>query len=131
MARVLNEETRRLYESTIPQSQIPTLDSLLDFVSQRCKILANIDSNAEQLSVQTVGKKNKGGPPEKSSLTVTSQTNESKCTYCEHEHPLYRCFSFKQKPAAYRRNFVSKNGVCFMYLTQGHRAKSCSATFKC
>lgn len=131
-ARVLDVETRRLYEASIPQSEIPTLDSLLDFVSQRCKILENIGTTDKtEMSVKTTGKKNKGATYGKSSLTVTSQSNDSKCVHCEHEHPLYRCFSFKKKPVTARRKFVSNNGVCFICLRQGHQAKSCTSMFKC
>lgn len=60
-ARALDIETRRLYETGILKSEIPTLDSLLDFVSQRCKILENIGTtqNKAEMSDKNVSKKNK------------------------------------------------------------------------
>jgi hypothetical protein len=128
--RVLDVETKRLYEASIPQSEILTLDSLLDFVSQRCKILENIGTTADkmELGVKTTGKKSKDGSSGKSSLTVTSRLNSSKCAYYKNDHPLYRCFSFKQKPMIARRKFVNNNGVCFICLLQGHQSKSCLST---
>lgn len=131
-ARVLDIETRRLYEASIPQSEIPTLDSLLDFVSQRCKILENIGTTADrtELNVKSITKKGKG-PFGKSSLTAISQSNGLKCVYCKHDHPIYRCFVFKQKSVAARRKFVSNNGICFVCLNLGHQAKSCPSMLKC
>ncbi|XP_060860374.1 uncharacterized protein LOC132937587 [Metopolophium dirhodum] len=130
-ARVLDTETRRLYEASIPQSEIPSLDNLLDFVSQRCKILENIGTIAERVeqNVKSTAKKGKGGAPVKHSFAATS--NGIKCIFCEQDHPLYRCFAFKQKSVAARRKFVSNNSVCFICLKSGHPAKSCTSTFKC
>ncbi|KAL4083901.1 hypothetical protein QTP88_029217 [Uroleucon formosanum] len=130
-ARVLDVETRRLYEASIPQSEIPTLDNLLDFVSHRCKILENIGTIAEKVeqNVKSAAKKGKGGAPGKQSLAATSTA--MKCIFCEQDHPLYHCFAFKQKSVAARRKFVSNNSVCFICLRLGHSAKSCTSTFKC
>ncbi|CAH1725392.1 unnamed protein product [Aphis gossypii] len=130
-ARVLDVETRRLYEASIPQTEMPSLDSLLDFVSRRCKILENIGTTADKVeqNVKVAAKKSKGGTPGKYSLTTTS--SGVKCIFCEQDHPLYRCGAFKQKSVAARRKFVSGNGVCFICLKSGHAAKACTSTFKC
>lgn len=130
---MLDVETRRLYEAIMVQSEIPTLDSLFDFVSRRCKILENLGTTADKIdpSVKTTEKRGKEGQPGKSSLTVTSQLNYSKCAYCDHNHPLYCCSSFKQKLITYRKKFISNNGVCFICLRQGHQVKSCLSTHKC
>lgn len=129
---MLNVETRRLYEASIPQSEIPSLDNLLDFVSRRCKILENIGTIAEKVeqNVKSVAKKGKGGAPGKHSLATTSNGTRS-VFFCEQDHPLYRCLAFKQKSVAAKRKFVSNNSVCFFCLRLGHAAKSCTSTFKC
>jgi hypothetical protein len=36
--------SRRLFKATVAKNQIPDLNSLLDFVSQRCNILENVGS---------------------------------------------------------------------------------------
>ncbi|XP_016655696.1 uncharacterized protein LOC107885925 [Acyrthosiphon pisum] len=110
---------------------MPSLDSLLDFVSRRCKILENIGTTADKVeqNVKVVAKKGKGGAPGKYSLATTS--SGVKCIFCEQDHPLYRCGAFKQKSVAARRKFVSGNSVCFICLKSGHAAKSCTSGFKC
>lgn len=46
---MLDFETKKLYEDSLPQSEIPWLDSLLDFVSQWCKIFINIGTTANKM----------------------------------------------------------------------------------
>lgn len=90
--RVLDNETRRLFEASISQTNITTLDTLLTFVSHRCKILDNIGSNPVKLEEHMRGpvKKSKGSK----FLAATTETKMPKCLYCQHEHQLYRCHNF-------------------------------------
>lgn len=87
VARVLDTETRRLFEASVPQTEIPTLDSLLEFVSQRCKILENIGTTSDksELSLKIIIQKGKGSLPGKSSLMTTAEPNGSKCVCCDHD----------------------------------------------
>ncbi|XP_050056095.1 uncharacterized protein LOC126549771 [Aphis gossypii] len=136
--RVIDTETRRLFEASIPQSEIPSLDDLLNFISQRCKILENIGKSAEKVELVSKPnfKKGKGAPSVKSSLTSTTNNSRpsqktSKCLYCQHEHHLYRCFLFKKISTDLRRKFASDNCLCFCCLKTGHSANACSSTFRC
>jgi hypothetical protein len=65
------------------------------------------------------------------SLSVSTSSATVKCVFCEQNHPLYRCFTFKRQSVAARRKLVSNNNVCFVCLNTGHQAKSCTSTFKC
>lgn len=132
-ARVLDPETRRLFEANLTQSEIPTLDKLLDFTSQRCRILENIGTNNDR---QEVGKKEKvkmakGGVYGKASFTATTSSKSLKCILCQHEHLLYRCFLFKRKSVSARRKFVNDHSLCFTCLKPGHLSNSCPTTYKC
>lgn len=132
-ARMLDTETRRLFEANLSQVEIPTLDQLLDFVSQRCRILENIGYNNDKPEVTVKGslKKNKSGVSGKMSFTATASKDSMKCLFCEREHLLYRCFLFKRKPVSARHKFVVNNSLCFICLKPGHLANSCPATYKC
>ncbi|KAE9524051.1 hypothetical protein AGLY_015532 [Aphis glycines] len=136
--RVIDTKTRRLFEASIPQSEIPSLDDLLNFISQRCKILENIGKSAEKVELVSKPnfKKGKGAPSVKSSLTSTTNSSRpsqktSKCLYCQLEHHLYRCFLFKKISTDLRRKFASDNCLCFCCLKTGHSANACSSTFRC
>lgn len=48
-AKVLNSDTRILFETTIPQSEMPCIENLVDFVRQRCCILETVQGrNSEK-----------------------------------------------------------------------------------
>ncbi|KAF0704944.1 Uncharacterized protein FWK35_00037405, partial [Aphis craccivora] len=135
-ARVIDTETRRLFEASIEQNEVPSLDMLLKFVEKRCKILENVGTlvgiNEKQDNIfKGSSKKTKGGPPGKTSLTISTSSTASKCPFCQHEHQIHRCFSFKHKPVTVRRKFVSDNSLCFICLKSGHNASSCTAVFTC
>jgi len=44
-ARVIDTETRRLFEASIAQNSVPNLDMLLQFFAQRYKILENFGTS--------------------------------------------------------------------------------------
>lgn len=131
-ARVLDVETRRLYEASISQMAIPNLDGLLNFVSERCKILENINICTDKpemlVRLQKEVKNVKSG---KSSFATISSPESSKCLCCQHDHMLYRCFVFKRKPVLDRRKFVTDKSLCYICLTSGHTANKCTTTYTC
>lgn len=133
-ARVLDTETKRLFETSLPSSEILNLDSLLNFVAHRCKILENIDSSINdesELLNKSFVKGVKGGVPAKPFLAATTSQNPSNCLFCQRDHPLHRCFLFKKKSVEIGRKFVANNGLCFCCLKKGHSVISCSSTYSC
>lgn len=108
------------------------MNNLLDFVFQRCKILVRYWKTLGQnrTECQDYSEEIKGGPSGKSSLTVISQSKDSRCVYCKHDQSLYRSFAFKQKSVAVRKKFINNNGICFICLRLGLHSMSCSTTFK-
>ncbi|XP_025425706.1 uncharacterized protein LOC112694458 [Sipha flava] len=131
-ARVIDPETRRLFEASISQNSVPNLDTLLQFFAQRCKILENVGTNDKQdNTVKSNDKRMKIGSLGRTSLSVSTSSTTAKCVFCEQNHPLYLCFTFKRQWVAARRKLVSYNNVCFVCLNTGHQTKSCTSTFKC
>jgi len=138
-SRVIDPMTRRLFEATVAKNQIPDLNSLLDFVSQRCNILENVGSgfgsscmgNNEKTVGKTTTKKIQGKRSEKTSLAVVTPAKSKKCLFCGHPHAIYKCFGFRKQPVSSRRDFVSKNQLCFVCLNSGHLSNACPTTFTC
>ncbi|XP_050056092.1 uncharacterized protein LOC126549769 [Aphis gossypii] len=115
--------------------KVPSLDMLLKFVEKRCKILENIGTsvgtNEKQDNTFKVGNRRHRWASGKTSLTISTSSTASNCPFCQHEHQIHRCFSFKRKPVTARRKFVSDNSLCFICLKLGHNASSCTAVFTC
>ncbi|XP_060845438.1 uncharacterized protein LOC132925023 [Rhopalosiphum padi] len=131
-ARVLDAETRRLYEASISQTAIPNLDGLLNFVSERCKILDNINICTDKPErLDKISKKVKNVKSGKSSFATLASPKSLKCLCCQHDHMLYRCFVFKRKPVLDRRKFVTDKSLCFICLASGHTANKCTTTYTC
>jgi len=135
-ARVIDTETRRLFEASIEQNAVPNLDMLLQFVAHRCKILENVGTSVgtndkPDSTFKGSSKRNKSGSLGKTSLSISSTSTTSKCLFCQHEHQIYRCFAFKRKPVTARRKFVSDHSLCFICLKTGHSVGSCTASFTC
>ncbi|XP_060871192.1 uncharacterized protein LOC132945433 [Metopolophium dirhodum] len=115
-SRVIDPMTRRLFEATVAKNQIPDLNSLLDFVSQRWK---------------TTTKKIQGKKSEKTSLAAVTPAKTKKCLFCGHPHAIYKCFGFRKQPVSSRRDFVNKNQLCFVCLNSGHMSNACPTSFTC
>lgn len=133
-SRVLDTETRRLFEASSMQTDIPKLEELLDFVSKRVHILENIgtDDDKNEIAVKVTAKKGKWPITGKSSFATTSLPQKSfKCSFCQQDHLIYRCFVFKKKSVFERRKFVSSKGLCFICLRSGHSASTCTSDHKC
>ncbi|CAH1725014.1 unnamed protein product [Aphis gossypii] len=131
-ARVIDPDTRRLFEASVPQESIPKLDELLDFAANRCKILENVGANTGTLSVgNSSSRKGKGGQTSVKTSLSTTATAKNKCAFCDRDHPLFRCLMFKRKSVAERREFVIKKELCFVCLRPDHEANSCKSAYLC
>ena len=51
------------------------------------------------------------------------------CTYCKQAHPSHTCQVFKMPQI--RKDFLRKDGRCFVCLHKGQLAKACHSTAKC
>ncbi|XP_022182590.1 uncharacterized protein LOC111042326 [Myzus persicae] len=131
-ARVIDPDTRRLFEASIPQESLPKLDELLDFAANRCKILENVGVNADTLSVgNSSSRKGKGSQTSVKTSLSTTATAKNSCAFCDRDHPLFRCLVFKRKSVTERREFVLKKKLCFVCLRPDHEANSCKSAYVC
>lgn len=129
-ARVVDPETRRLFESSVPQDSIPNLDSLLEFASQRRKILENVGSYNIQSDIGP--KKSKGERSSgKFSLAATTSSKSVYCAFCDRAHLIYKCFAFKKKSVTDRREYVMNKKLCFICLSADHLVGACQSTYMC
>ena len=64
-----------------------------------------------------------------SSLTVSSNTDNRRCSYCSGLHPPAKCQKISEPNA--RKNCLRKKGNCFICLKHGHTSISCPSNYKC
>ncbi|KAF0703662.1 Uncharacterized protein FWK35_00037437, partial [Aphis craccivora] len=142
-SRVIDPMTRRLFEATVAKSEIPNLDLLLDFVSQRCNVLENVGTNVnvsfvgnnprnyEKTFGRATTKNIQGKRSEKTSLAAVNPNKSKNCLFCGHPHMIYKCFGFRKQPVNSRRDFASKNQLCFVCLNSGHMKNACTTSYTC
>lgn len=81
----------------------------------------NATHTAESFAINT-----KQGPVPTFSRHLTIQ-----CVFCEKNHSLERCSTFKCKSLDERRNFIISKGLCFGCLKSGHLSVSCQSRLTC
>lgn len=122
---VLDPRTRKLFESSISQSDIPKFDELVDFIHLRYKILESIKGADRSERAENRPNRVKAGTTSKLALTSIKSTSESTssgnkpnsiCAFCnESSHCIYQCFKFKRLVIPKCRDFVLSKELCFLY----------------
>lgn len=138
-SRIIDPTTRQLFEATVAKNVIHDLNSLLEFVLQRCDVLENVGcsfniscvENNERTIGKTTTKKTQSKKSEKTSLATVTPTPSKKCLFCGHPHAIYKCFGFRKLAIASRRDFLNKNQLCFVCLNSGHMSNACPTSFTC
>lgn len=133
-SRVLDSTTRHLFESSISQNILPTMDELLNFVQQRCKILENLKGSsppaARSLAKNMQSQKHSLITATPNSFEPSIQNRE--CSFCKKgTHPLYRCYTFQRLSVAKKREHVTATKLCFSCLRPNHVASSCPSNSTC
>ncbi|XP_050423619.1 uncharacterized protein LOC126835225 [Adelges cooleyi] len=130
-SRVLDSNTRQLFEDNAPPNQIPDLDSLITFVQRRCKVLEIAKGNppVNKNSVKS-GVSNRSS---KVTLAATTTDFSAKlCLYCNADsHQISRCFAFKKLTADKRKEFVTSKRLCFSCLRTNHMVSACPSKATC
>lgn len=80
----LDRETRKQYELTLKDNDIPNFDEFLEFLERLCQVLSNVSTN-----ILTKAERSK-------SFVVKSNNKAQQCIACKNKtHPLYHCDKFK------------------------------------
>ena len=128
----LDDTTRQLWQTDLVHNQLPTWEQLLDFLSQRARVL---------ISSSTLNKVKNQSPPPSSrkvehhwkskmsrAMAVTGSTN---CIKCNLNHKLELCPTFKRLSTSQKYDLLKRSNSCFTCLDQGHMSRECPSTIKC
>ncbi|XP_054709666.1 uncharacterized protein LOC129219330 [Uloborus diversus] len=113
----LDRETRKQYELTLKDKEVPDFDALLEFLERRCQILNSISANISC----------------KSKSFIVKSNNISKiCVACKTQtHQLYHCDKFKAMKLSERIDLVKKYRLCFNCLSDRHLVSQCNSKSSC
>ncbi|XP_058810943.1 uncharacterized protein LOC131675815 [Topomyia yanbarensis] len=132
LAAALDKETRRRWESTVRQGELPSYNQLLEFLKEQCFILERCDSlNPKQPTIQP---KPTTKLSQKSYVAAASEHDskpEYKCDFCGKGHQNFTCSEFKALSMQQRLAKVRERNVCFNCLRKGHQSKDCPSDRTC
>lgn len=133
-SRVLDTNTKCLFESQHHKSALPVIGDLLTFVQTRCQVLENSSVSATLLSPMKTKanfQSKKNFVSTKTSLMVNASEPSKSCFLCTGPHYLYRCEKFLQQPVAARLKIVQSHRLCRNCLNNSHDTSRCLSKFTC
>lgn len=100
--------TLREWQSSLPGTELPTLNQFFYFVTHHCQMLEVTDkssktANAKNISVYSNVKRQ----------TACAVTIKSKCNYCQGEHSIYYCKEFLALPVSQKISEDRNRKICF------------------
>lgn len=143
----LDSETVRAFETSVG-SRIPSFDELVQFVTNRTKVLertpifpaafssVNNNNSASKFNKQSDASRRKENyvnkPPKYQTYVSTAQpaSNKCLCTNICHQH-LFKCPDFHTLSPEQRFNVVKQYNACINCLSTRHKVSLCKSELNC
>lgn len=126
----LDATSRRDWEFQLGESSdFPTYERLNKFIAARIRALETIavpPVSAPSFPVSVV-------KSSRSSVTssLLSNTRQLTCLYCNGQHALYQCPSFKGQSIDKRYQIAREKQCCLNCLAKGHLSSNCRSKYRC
>ncbi|GBO35025.1 hypothetical protein AVEN_136203-1 [Araneus ventricosus] len=118
----LDRETRKQFELTLKDNEVPDFDACLEFLERRYQILCSIHNNNPTKSNS-----------EQSKSFFIKSNKPKKCGACNNQttHSLYQCDKFKAMKLSDRTELVKKLRACLNCLSEFHVISACNSKRSC
>lgn len=135
--KVLDSETKRLFEDKHCKTAFPSFNDLMSFVKDQYKVASMVqapNTNKQSTSFSKPQLNQKGNSNKSSSHTktflVNSQDQRQKCPMCKQDHKLYYCEQFTSMTPTKRLEIAKSLKLCFACLGS-HDRSSCKSKYTC
>lgn len=122
----LDATSRELWEQSLPDTNVPALSKLFDFMEHRARALAASTMSNQRSTYQ---------PPPQRSTTKQVQNHHlstKPCRLsCQEQHPLFRCPVFFHQTTSQRLDTVKKFKLCENCLSDSHAVSACKSVHRC
>ncbi|XP_076661047.1 uncharacterized protein LOC143364788, partial [Halictus rubicundus] len=121
----LDKNTRRAWERTLEDEDIPKFTQLLDFINKRAR---GDDFGTETLNTNkssTVQDTVRSKPQVRTRSYVSTNERKQICIVCKGEHPIYACTKFLQLSVRDRLDTVKRGKLCMNCFRPNHIAANC------
>ncbi|KAL0884187.1 hypothetical protein ABMA27_016192 [Loxostege sticticalis] len=129
----LDPETRKEWElhiaKTVASDCLPTYNQMKDFLYDRFRALECIEP--KHMGKHVASNVRSGQNVSHSKVLHTTNVQKMSCEYCGEEHKLCFCKKFTNLDCENRRDFVTKNRICFNCLGSNHGVQFCRTPINC
>ncbi|XP_076387400.1 uncharacterized protein LOC143264382 [Megachile rotundata] len=121
----LDRNTRRAWERTLEDEEIPKFKQLLEFINKHARgddlILDTLNSSKSHGIQDRLRSKTQL----RSQSYIATDDRKQLCVLCKGEHQIYLCNRFLQLPIRERLNTVRKSKLCLNCLRPSHTVANC------
>nr|CAI5827772.1 unnamed protein product [Callosobruchus analis] len=139
--RNLDPVTRREFEQTVEQEEIPTFQGLIMFVEKHLRVIEMSESktiphtkHSSYKSVNTFSDSKPGtSKSSKACLSAVSvnKSNVKNCLFCQKPHSIYKCFEYNELTPPERLKKVKELKLCENCLRINHSVAQCLSKIRC
>lgn len=123
----LDSSTMREWETIASKTEVPTIDSLIDFLQSRFRILEAVESSKQiNISRDNIYKPGSVMKKQYNKSNTFAATGEIKCFVCKKAHTIYHCPSFLGLSITDRIKRVAELKLCKTCL-RSHIGEKCRA----
>ncbi|VEN57358.1 unnamed protein product [Callosobruchus maculatus] len=137
--RNLDPVTRREFEQTIEQDEIPTFQRLITFVEKHLRVIEMSESKASHTKHSNYKSLNsfsdsKPGTSKSSKACLSAvslnKSNFKNCLFCQKPHSIYKCFKYNELTPRERLEKVKELKLCENCL-RNHSVAQCLSKIRC
>ena len=123
LIKKLNVDTQQAWAKHSIDTDVPTIDGFLEFLTERCDAL--------EACTNTPGPIHSNRQKSHTKVHAVT-TNANSCVLCNStSHPLFRCFKFKRLSSVERKEFIESRQLCSNCLNSNHRIDCCQSPKRC
>ncbi|XP_058816835.1 uncharacterized protein LOC131680128 [Topomyia yanbarensis] len=137
IARALDDETKKMWESTVEKGELPKYETTIAFlknrisVLERCQTSIDISQPKQRMQIRQSSSQLAKQPPKKANAATAAQSADPHCVFCGGNHFSFKCSEFNGLSVSDRLAKVKEKNVCFNCLRRGHHVTDCSSKKTC
>ncbi|CAK9834532.1 hypothetical protein ANTRET_LOCUS11048 [Anthophora retusa] len=125
IANKLDKNTRRAWERTLEDEEIPKFKELLDFINKHARGDDIGTENSNSLKSSNIQDRLRSKPQARNHSYVSTNEKKQVCVICKGEHPIYACTKFLQLSVRDRLDTVKRAKLCINCLRPNHIVINC------
>lgn len=133
IARALDDDTKKLWETTVKKGMLPSYEQTIQFLKERVSVLERCQTSTDvnQLKMLSAPKSASFKHSSAKSSHATTSLVDHRCDVCTDSHLTFKCPTFNQLSVSQRIAKVKERNLCFNCLRRGHRVGECPSKKSC